>query len=106
MKERRKYERFQLSVSARLRTINPEDKQVFDLWTRNISAGGAFLDTKETFPKGTKVRLELAVLSEKIEELTNAQSLIEAEGKVVRSNPKGVAVHFDKGCQIMSLKGL
>ena len=104
MVERRQFERFQISVPARVRTINPEEKKVFDLWIRDISAGGAFLNTTEQFAEGTQFCINLTVPSERIKELTGAESFIEVEGKVVRSTPTGVAVHFDKDCQIMSLK--
>ncbi len=106
MKERRQFERFQLSVPARVRIISPEEKQVFDLWTMNISASGAFLDTTEQFAEGTQFCINLTVPSERIKELTGAESFVKVEGKVVRSTPAGVAVHFEKDCQIMSLKSM
>ncbi len=105
MKERRQFERFQISVPARVRTINPEDKQVLDLWIRDISAGSAFLNTTEQFAEGTQFCINLTVPSERIKELTGAESFIKVEGSVVRSTPAWVAVHFEKDCQIMSLKG-
>jgi hypothetical protein len=106
MKERRQYERFQLSVPARVRSINPEEKHVFDLQTMNISAGGAFLHTTESFSKGKRFRLELTVPSKRIAKLTGTQSLIKVEGSVVRTTPTGVAINFNGDCQIMSLKGM
>ena len=106
MKERRQFERFQLRCPARAITINPEEKQVFDLQTLNISAGGVFLHTTESFSKGTRFRLELTVPSKRIAELTGTQSLIEVEGSVVRTTPTGVAINFNEDCQIRSLKGM
>ncbi len=106
MIERRQFERFQISVPARVRTINPEDKQVFDLWIRDISAGSAFLNTTEQFVEGTKFCINLTVPSKRIKELTGSESFITVEGSVVRSTPTGVAVHFEKDCQIMSLKSM
>ena len=106
MKERRQYERFLLTLPTRMETINSGKKQVFDLETRDISASGAFIYNKESFPEGTKLRLYLTVPSDRIKELTGAKSLIECEGNVVRSTDTGMAIHFDKECQIMSLRGL
>ena len=83
-----------------------DKKQVFDFETRDISASGAFIYNKESFPKGTRFKLNLTIYSERIKELTGAKSLIESEGNVVRSTPKGIAIHFDKECQILSLKGI
>jgi len=86
--------------------ITSSRKQIFDLETRDISASGAFINTAEQFPEGTRFKLNLTVASEKIKELTGAKSLIESEGKVVRSTPTGVAIQFDRNCRIMSLRGL
>jgi hypothetical protein len=89
-----------------METINSGKKQVFDLETRDISASGAFIYTKESFPEGTRFVLDFTVPSDRIKELTGVQSLIECEGNVVRSTPTGVAIHFDRKCQIMSLQGM
>lgn len=106
MKERRQYQRFPLSLTARMEMITSEKKQIFDFETRDISASGAFIYNKESFPVGTRFKLNLTVPSKKIKELTGAKSLIESEGNVVRSVSAGMALHFDKECQIMSLKGI
>ena len=103
MKDRRKYERFSLIVPARLEVITSGKKQVFDLQSRNISAAGAFFDIDVPIPEGSYVKVDLTVASQRLKELTGAQSLIKVEGTVVRSTPTGVAVCFDGGCQILSL---
>jgi len=105
MKDRRKYERFQLELPARLEMNSSEKKGIFELQTRDISAAGVFLNTTEEFSEGTKCQLELTVTSERIRQLTGAQSLIKAKGIVVRSTPDGVAICFDGDCQILGLKG-
>ena len=105
MEERRMYERFQLSLPARLEMNSTGKKEIFELQTRNISAAGALLlGATERYPAGTRCHLELIVTSERIKELTGAQGLIKIEGTVVRSTPDGVAVCFDGGCQILGLK--
>lgn len=106
MIERRKYERFPLTIPARMEMMTTDRKQIFDLKTRDISASGAFIYTPEPFSEGTKFKIDLTVPSVRIKELTGAESFIMVEGKVVRSTPAGVAIHFDKECQIKSLKGL
>jgi hypothetical protein len=105
MKERRQFERFSLTLPARMETISTDKKQVFELKTRDISSSGAFLYTPEPFPEGTRLKLDLTVSSKRIKELTGAKSLIECEGNIIRSTPAGVAICFDKECQILSLKG-
>ena len=106
MEERRMYERFQLSLPARLEMNSRGKKEIFELQTRDISAAGALLlGTTERYPAGTRCHLELIVTSERIKELTGAQGLIKIEGTIVRSTPDGVAVCFDGDCQILGLKG-
>ena len=106
MEERRMYERFQLSLSARLEMNSSERTEIFELQTRDISAAGALLlGTTEQYPAGTRCHLELIVTSERIKELTGAQGLIKINGTVVRSTPEGVAVCFDGDCQILGLRG-
>ncbi len=106
MKERRKYERFQLELPARLEMNSSERTEIFELQTRDISAAGALLlGTTEQYPAGTRCQLELIVISERIKELTGVQGLIKIEGTIVRSTPEGVAVCFDGECEILGLKG-
>ena len=106
MKERRQFERFPLTLPARMKMITSKDNQVFEFETWDISAAGAFVITKEKFSEGTRFKLDLTVPSNRIKKLTGLQSLLESEGRVVRSSPIGVAIQFDKKCHIMSLKSL
>ena len=105
MEEQRQFERFPITLPARMETITSGKKQVFELKTRDISSSGAFLYTAEQFSEGERFKLNLVASSEKIEKLTGAKSLIECEGSLIRSTPKGVAICFDTDCQILSLKG-
>ena len=106
MEEQRQFERFTLTIPARMETITSGKKQVFELKTRDISSSGAFIYTPEPFPEGARYKLDMTVPSEKIKELTGVKTLIECEGIIVRSTPGGVAICFDRECQILSLKGL
>ena len=106
MEERRRFERFSINLPARLETIISDKKQIFELKTSNISASGAFFDTKSPFFEGTRFKLSLTAQSERIKELTGAQSFIECEGVVIRSTPVGIAICFDKDCQIRGMKNL
>ena len=106
MKDRRKYERFQLELPVRLEVNSSQRAEVYELRTGDISAAGALLvGTTQQFAVGTRCHLELIVTSEKIKELTGVQGLIKVEGTVVRSKPDGVAICFDGDCQILGLKG-
>jgi hypothetical protein len=105
MKERRKHERFELELPARLEMNSSHTTGMFELQTRNISSAGAFLNTARRFPVGTRCQLELIVISERIKELTGVHGLIKVEGTIVRSTPEGVAISFDGECQILCLQG-
>lgn len=106
MKERRASERFQLELKGRLETLHTDQPVVMEVLTWDISARGALLSAPESLPEGTRFRLRLTVPSEKIKELTGAQSIIRVEGQVIRSTPTGMAVCFDGSYQILALKRL
>ena len=104
MKERRSYERFRLKLPTRMAITISNKQQIFNLHTKDISAAGAFIRTAEQLPEGAMCRLELTIPSNRIKELTGAQSLIKVEGTIVRSTPEGVAICFDGDCQILRLR--
>ena len=104
--DRRNYERFEIELPARLETISSNRKQVFDFVAINISASGAFVSTNGQFSDGSHIKMSLTTQNKRLAELTGSQCLIECEGSVVRTTPTGVAICFNKDCQIMSLKGL
>ena len=108
MNERRQYKRFKATLPARLEAVKSSETKVFDLEIKDISAAGAFIYTKEFpfFPDGTRFIIDLTIPANSIRELTDVKSLIECEGSVVRSNAEGMAIHFDRECYIMSLRGL
>jgi hypothetical protein len=107
MQEQRRYERFQLELPARVITDTSGKKEIFEFYTKDISAAGVLLlGTEWQFSEGIRCQLELIVRGEKIKELTGMKGLIKVEGTVVRSTQDGVAICFDGDCQILGLKGL
>jgi len=106
LEEQRKYQRFPLTLPVRMEPITPDREQVFEFQTKDISASGAFIDTTGPFSLGTRIKMNLTAKSKRIKDLTGAHSFIKCEGVIVRSTPTGVAVCFDRNCQILSLKGL
>ena len=105
LKEQRKFERFDLQLSASVEAeTSGKKKEIFSLITSNISAGGAlFLDTKP-LPEGTEVQLNLIIAVEKLKKLTNSQCHIKVKGTVIRSKEKGMAIRFQQNFNIMSKK--
>ena len=103
MRERRKYERFELRLPARIEAFTSNGSQVLNLTTSVISATGGFFRTKESISEGTNVRVRLTIVSERLTELTDTKGLIEVEGKVIRTSSTGIAISFNGECQIASL---
>ena len=104
--DKRKYERFEIELPARLETISSNKKQVFDFVTKNISASGAFVSENGSLSNGSCIKMSLTTQNKRLAELTGSQCLIECEGSIVRTTPTGVGICFNKDCQILRLKGL
>jgi len=102
MEERRQYNRVTISVPVRLETL--DGKTVLDLSTRNISASGTFISTLTSFPERTQFILDFAILTDIIMIYNNGSMLKSFTGSLVRSTPHGIAIQFDRECQIESLK--
>jgi len=98
MEERRKLERFSLSLPAKLET--PEGSLL--LYTSNVSSDGAFFPTVKPLPAGTSVRISLALSSPQSKSLGDITSLVEITGKVCRSEHGGMAVVFDSRYKIIA----
>ena len=105
MKDKRKYKRFKAKLPARMEAVTSGKTKVFDLETKDISPSGVFIYTKESpfIPDGTRFIMDLPENS--IKELTDLKSLIECVGSMVRYNSEGMAIHFDRECYIMTLRG-
>jgi hypothetical protein len=106
MKEKRQYERFILPLPVRLETIELGRKKVLDLNTRDLSASGTFIITLTSFPEETRFVLDFTIPINSIKRLKDVKSLKGYTGSMVRSTPHGIAIHFDRECQIESLKAL
>jgi len=106
MEERRQYERFTIPLPVRLETIELGRKKVLYLETRDISASGTFITTLTSFPEGTRFILDFTIPSDSIKGLKDVKSLKGCTGNMVRSTPHGMAIQFDRECQIESLKAL
>jgi len=106
MKERRKYNRVNIPLHVRLKAMNTGQKQVFDLVTRDISYTGTYIPTLTSFPEGTRFNMDFTLPSDNLKEFKDIKSLKGCTGKMVRSDPHGIAIKFDKECQIENLKAL
>jgi hypothetical protein len=96
MQDLRKLERFDLKLPARIDVLN-SDEQSLDLVTENVCAGGAFFSTPAPLAEGLAVRVELGL---KRENGGGVLSLVTVGGKILRSQPEGMAIRFDKKYRI------
>ena len=105
MKERRIYERHIVILPTKLETIlTPGEKKVFDVETRNISIGGAFIYSKDSdfFHEGRRVIIDFTIPSGSFfKYLADMKSIMECTGSVVRSTSEGAAIQFDRECEIV-----
>jgi hypothetical protein len=106
MKERRLYKRLNIPLPVRVNAMNGDLLMALDLEARDISYSGTFIPTLTSFPEGTRFVLDFTIPSDNLKEFKNVDSLIGCAGTMVRSEPHGIAIEFDKQCQIKNLKDL
>jgi len=106
MEERRQYTRLKIPLPVRLETISLDRKKVLDLETRDISFSGTFIVTLTSFPDRTRFIMDFTIPSDNLQEFNDVESLTCCTGSMVRSSPHGIAIQFDRECQIESLKAL
>ena len=104
MKERRQHKRFAAKLPVKLEAITSSRIRVLDVETKDISATGAFIYTKEAsfLPEDARFILNLTIPNKSIKKLKNMKGLEECVGSMVRSTSQGIAIRFDRECQIMS----
>ena len=97
--ERRRLERFDLQVPAKIEVLSPMDRaSMVELLTKDICAGGAYFPTKTPLAAGTKVKLDILLPLRSVSTFTdNTRGLIKVNGTVIRSGPAGMAIGFDEG---------
>ncbi|MFW6137553.1 MAG: PilZ domain-containing protein [Spirochaetota bacterium] len=102
MKDRREQERYQLDLPARVTLMEPGKTQVLQLYTKNVCNGGAFLPTSRKIPLGSRVQLDLILSIGLLHRVMGANGLVRVKGTIIRTEPEGIAVHFDKHYQLAS----
>ena len=105
MKKRRLYRRHIVILPSKLETIlTSGGKKDFDVETRNISIGGAFIYTKNFsfFQEGRRVIIDFTIPSGSFfKYLADVKNLMECTGTVVRSTSEGIAIQCDRECEII-----
>ncbi len=107
MNDKRKFERFNIEAPIRIKILSPGDKNdklVFQ--TKNVSAGGVFIGTKQPLHEGTEIKIEIFLLNKEAQDLGDADKgdVIIVTGQVLRSGADGMAVCFNEDYDILSVK--
>jgi len=103
MDEKRKFERFNISVPARIEIITQEGEiEKYDLETKNLSAKGTCLQFEGSLLEGSKVRVEIFLNFEELRSPTDPDGslIIVATGRVLRSGHEGMSIHFNEDYDI------
>jgi len=94
--EKRGVQRFDLCLLTVVHETENHGGQL-ELFTRDISADGAYLCLEDPLPPDTPVELTFFLPVRK-----QIRSKIQTNGKVVRSDKDGMAVRFDTEYQILA----
>ena len=103
MADKRKFERFEFNITARIEILTQErEVEILDLETNSLSAGGIFFKDGGTLPKGSQVKTEIVLHFEELKTPANPEGtlVIAATGHVLRSGPEGVAICFNENFDI------
>jgi len=104
--ERRKLERYQLSVPTTIELAAESGRrETLRLETKDISADGAYFASSGPIAEGVHLKLEMVLSVERLKELVGANKKVglRLEGTVIRKDPGGIAVLFDKKYHIKAL---
>ena len=104
--ERRQFERFNLKLPAQMKpdTGRRDTSEALNFLTKDICAGGAYLEGPESLPEGTKVSLDLVLNLKQLKQIKNERALIHVKGRVIRyEEGTGLAISFDKNYRITPL---
>ena len=99
--------RYRLSIPTRLLITEPhERREIVELRTKDICSEGAFFDTHYRPPVGARVEMDLILNIEKLVQIRGMNSCIKIMGEVLRQQPDGFAVLFDRNYEIIPLRNV
>lgn len=103
---RRRHDRIDASVPTRIELLATEKEQtVLNLFTRNISAGGAYFHTSQVLPESTRVQLDIILPLRKINSRAGSEHvLVKVNGTVRLSGEEGMAIEFEEDYKVYRLR--
>ncbi len=99
MREKRQFERFDIQVPAVVKIPGDNGNTVkLDLKTHNLSAGGTFVKLGESLSLGCEVKIDIMLSFEELKTPIDplGSLILSTTGRVVRSDPNGVAICFNE----------
>jgi hypothetical protein len=107
IKEQRQHKRFAAKLPVKLEAITSSRSRVLHVKTKDISATGAFIYTKEAsfIPDDTLFILNSSYPNKSRIKLKKLRRLKNCTGTITRSTSEGIAIQCDEECEIMSLRG-
>jgi hypothetical protein len=102
MKEKRLYKRFPTKLPLELKAITSTRKRVLLGETKDISATGAFIYTKETsyIPDDTQFIVNSSNPNKRTIKLKKLKQLENCTGTMVRSTSEGIAIRFNRPVEL------
>ena len=104
LSERRGLERFKLRLPAKIEVLEPGERKVFNLVTSDISANAAYFQMLHPIPEDRRVRVTITLVSDFVREMTGFQMKLKVKGRVVRSEPTGMAIQFNEHQEIERIR--
>jgi len=102
MKEQRQHKRFSAKLPVKLELITASRLRSLYVETKDISAAGAFIHTKEAsyIPDDTRFILNSFSPSKSTIKLKKIRQLKNCAGTMVRSTSEGIAIRFNKPVEL------
>ena len=102
MKEKRLNKRFSAKLPVKLEAITSSRKRVLHVETKDISATGAFIYTKEAsyIPDDTKFIIDSFNPKKSTIKLKRLKQLKNCMGTIVRSTSEGIAIRFNRPVEL------
>ncbi len=104
MKEQRLNKRFSTKLPVRLEAITSGRLRVLNVETKDISASGAFIYTKEAsyIPDDTRFILNSSNPDKSIIKQQKLKQLNNCTGTMVRSTSEGIAIRFNRPVELFA----
>lgn len=95
MTDRRSMRRFDLKLPCFICPLGQQGQERTTWLTRNISAGGAYINATLTVPLGTRVSIQIIVMRSSQTATNGNGACVTLCGEIVRKDDLGIAVEFD-----------